>query len=386
MTIYLVGHPTYMKSNSMPRFKASIENSVRRRDIPIKVLQAKPILVNLVNWSPFLRKWIGYLDSYILFYCYLFCYSRIKINRKKDLVVFADQALGIYINIFEDYKHVVHCHDLLALRSAAGNYELNRTGEFGRIYQKLIYKGFSKASNFISVSNETKMELESLDIPGMKISEVVYNPLNYNFESNPTDFLKCHLRNLIPDSIIGDYVLSVSGGQWYKNTPAAIKLLSSYCEIQNTCINYVLVCSNVTTEIQQQIDNKSKLLNIYLLKGLSSEQLNALYVFSTFLLFPSVKEGFGWPIIEAFACGTNVLTTGVAPMSEIGSRYAHYFKGVIDVNNIGSDDIDVVDRVLNLVKESRFSRRELVEYSFNFNPEEIGLKYIEIYDRILNDD
>jgi glycosyltransferase involved in cell wall biosynthesis len=42
------------------------------------------------------------------------------------------------------------------------------------------------------------------------------------------------------------------------------------------------------------------------------------------LLFPSLAEGFGWPIAEAMACGCPVLTTGEAPMTEVGGDAARY--------------------------------------------------------------
>jgi len=42
------------------------------------------------------------------------------------------------------------------------------------------------------------------------------------------------------------------------------------------------------------------------------------------LLFPSLAEGFGWPIAEAMASGCPVITTGEAPMTEVGGDAAFY--------------------------------------------------------------
>jgi glycosyltransferase involved in cell wall biosynthesis len=42
------------------------------------------------------------------------------------------------------------------------------------------------------------------------------------------------------------------------------------------------------------------------------------------LLFPSLAEGFGWPIAEAMASGCVVITTGEAPMTEVGDAAAMY--------------------------------------------------------------
>jgi glycosyltransferase involved in cell wall biosynthesis len=54
----------------------------------------------------------------------------------------------------------------------------------------------------------------------------------------------------------------------------------------------------------------------------SNEQLEALYNLAGAFLFPSRFEGFGWPIIEAQACGCPVLCSSVPPMGEIAGSGA----------------------------------------------------------------
>jgi glycosyltransferase involved in cell wall biosynthesis len=46
----------------------------------------------------------------------------------------------------------------------------------------------------------------------------------------------------------------------------------------------------------------------------------ALYNQASALLFPSHAEGFGWPILEALACGCPVITTNRPPMTEVGGQ------------------------------------------------------------------
>jgi glycosyltransferase involved in cell wall biosynthesis len=54
----------------------------------------------------------------------------------------------------------------------------------------------------------------------------------------------------------------------------------------------------------------------------SEDELAALYRGALFLVFPSFYEGFGLPIIEAFACGTPVITSNVTSMPEIAGDAA----------------------------------------------------------------
>ena len=44
--------------------------------------------------------------------------------------------------------------------------------------------------------------------------------------------------------------------------------------------------------------------------------LEALYTCAVALLYPSLSEGFGWPIVEAQACGCPVICTNLPPMPE----------------------------------------------------------------------
>jgi glycosyltransferase involved in cell wall biosynthesis len=51
----------------------------------------------------------------------------------------------------------------------------------------------------------------------------------------------------------------------------------------------------------------------------SSEELEGLFNCAGAFLFPSRFEGFGWPIIEAQACGCPVLCSSTPPMGEIAA-------------------------------------------------------------------
>ena len=54
----------------------------------------------------------------------------------------------------------------------------------------------------------------------------------------------------------------------------------------------------------------------------SNEVLEALYSRATALLFPSTFEGFGWPVIEAQACGCPVLCGDAGALAEVAGEGA----------------------------------------------------------------
>ncbi|TVS07911.1 MAG: glycosyltransferase [Cyanobium sp. PLM2.Bin73] len=63
---------------------------------------------------------------------------------------------------------------------------------------------------------------------------------------------------------------------------------------------------------------------LHVLEAASDDLVVALYNRAAALLYPSHAEGFGWPILEALACGCPLLTTARAPMTEVGGEAASY--------------------------------------------------------------
>lgn len=55
------------------------------------------------------------------------------------------------------------------------------------------------------------------------------------------------------------------------------------------------------------------------------DHIPALYQMATGVIFPSLFEGFGLPVIEAMACGTPVASSNIDVLQEIGGDVVHYF-------------------------------------------------------------
>jgi glycosyltransferase involved in cell wall biosynthesis len=75
----------------------------------------------------------------------------------------------------------------------------------------------------------------------------------------------------------------------------------------------------------RQFVAENALANVTLeLTAVANEDLRALYSTAALLLFPSLEEGFGWPIVEAQACGCPVATSKRSPMNEVAGEAAIY--------------------------------------------------------------
>ncbi|MFZ4562933.1 MAG: glycosyltransferase family 4 protein [Bacteroidales bacterium] len=55
-----------------------------------------------------------------------------------------------------------------------------------------------------------------------------------------------------------------------------------------------------------------------------NSELPALYALSTIFLYPSLRESFGIPMLEAMACGIPVITSNTSSMPEVGGNAALY--------------------------------------------------------------
>jgi glycosyltransferase involved in cell wall biosynthesis len=62
--------------------------------------------------------------------------------------------------------------------------------------------------------------------------------------------------------------------------------------------------------------------NLRFLGSVSNRQLRSLYEGAIALVYPSVYEGFGMPVVEAMACGTSVVHSADTSMDEIGNGLA----------------------------------------------------------------
>jgi glycosyltransferase involved in cell wall biosynthesis len=103
-------------------------------------------------------------------------------------------------------------------------------------------------------------------------------------------------------------------------------LLHVFAEVKREFANAVLIrAGGPFTHHQESLVRKLDLQDsILVLPFLTRKVLAAIYRCSTLLLFPSEREGFGLPIVEAMACGTPVVTSDIFALREVGGEAAFY--------------------------------------------------------------
>ena len=148
---------------------------------------------------------------------------------------------------------------------------------------------------------------------------VILNPLSYEFRpAAPEDITAVRAACGLAGE--EEYLLHVGKGTWYKNRPGVLRILAelrTFPRFRHTKL--VMAGGRWRDEVRASASSTDGVIECV---DPSDKQLQALYSGALALLFPSLEEGFGWPILEAQACGCPVITSARPPMMEIAGKAA----------------------------------------------------------------
>lgn len=317
MRVLLVGDYEPLAQQSMRRFVELMYESLRARGHDVRVTRPPVRLGRILANGSALGKWLGYLDRYILYF--------IQLRRESkwaEVVHICDQANAVYVPLVRGKPHVVTCHDMLAIRSAKGEIAQSPIRWSGRVYQAWILSCLKRAQRVVCVSQQTAREVRSQAGIAYSDLDVVPNALNYPYRRMDAVEAATRLRRLGLDEN-RPYFIHVGGNQWYKNRPGVVRI---YAELLRhpSCREHdlVLVGQPWNTELTELVNALGLRERVVERVGVSNEDLCALYSSAEMLVFPSLQEGFGWPVVEAQACGCPVAVTARPPMTEVAGDAA----------------------------------------------------------------
>jgi glycosyltransferase involved in cell wall biosynthesis len=318
MKIVFFAHPLFLGSQSMPRFVNMLAEGMERRGHEVEVWSPEALFSNIPVKK--LKKWFGYMDQYIVFPQSV----KNKLRKKgKDVIyVVSDHALGPYVPLISHLPHVIHCHDFLAQRSALGQIPENITSASGQKYQAYIRNGYSKGKNFISVSEKTRTDLADF-LPAEPVrSEMVYNGLNPSFKPKDVAESRKLLSTKLNMDLSNGFILHVGGNQWYKNRVGVIGIYDKWRKLYGIDLPLLLIGQPPSGPLKDKYEQSPWKRDIHFFSDVDDEAVGVAYSGASVFLFPSIAEGFGWPIAEAMASGTLVITTNEAPMLEVAGDAA----------------------------------------------------------------
>ena len=284
-------------------------------------------------------------------------------------------------------KTVVTIHDL-------GYEYLEQYHKFpGRLYlNKSTEYAVKNATHLIAVSQATKNDLvNKLGAASEKIT-VIHEGLDTNFykqslrsdELNQSLLLrnkpaaKTAVKTVKEKYHLGEYLLFVGTVQPRKNLENIVR---AYAGVSSK-IKSDLVISGKKGWLDEKLYQLPKDLGlgdrVRFLGYTESPDMPALYSGAEALIFPSLFEGFGLPILEAFACGTPVLTSNVSSMPEVAGEAAL----LVNPNDIESISQGILQMTSNNILRNQLRRKGL-ERVKEFTWDKAAKETIDIFKRVI---
>lgn len=307
-----------------------------------------------------IKKWLGYIDKYVFFSVELivrsmFC-SRVHI---------CDHSNAMYSLALFWRKVSVTCHDVIAIQAALGMTDTVGVGRFGKVLQAFVLRGLKSAWRVVCVSTLTERDFSALASRKDGVC-VVHNPLNFDFFEVSSG--GGTVLGGTPLSRFEPFMLHVGSALPRKNRGFVVY---SWLKLRNTekfrSLRLVMVGPALDSALVQDVDKAGASAGLFVVQDVSSEELRSLYSCAELFMFPSLSEGFGWPVAEAQACGCPVFASNVEPMPEVGGAAAAYFSP------------HDVDQAVRCVLEADFAlmRSAGLENVKRFNPEVFAKRMID---------
>lgn len=324
--VILIGNYSSDNQYSMRVFEILMTDGYTKSRLNVQVIKPREILGKVTFNKLSLIKWFGYVDKFILFPMHLL-FFRFKnfLLLKKVKYHICDHSNAFYLHFLPKKNTVITCHDVLAIRAGLGYTDTYCSAtKSGKILQKIILNALCGAKNLVAVSEFTLNQLHAIDTkPNHTKNWIrIHNALSEKFEVMSKEQIQEILYKYKTLKYQG-FILHVGSDLERKNRKLLINMIY---ELQNDWEGLLVLAgeplNSELLELIKKLDVSDRILQI---NQPNDNEIIALYSMCQAMVFPSYSEGFGWPIIEAQACGSPVITSNRAPMmKEVGGESVLY--------------------------------------------------------------
>ncbi|MDL2265054.1 glycosyltransferase family 4 protein [Parabacteroides sp. OttesenSCG-928-G07] len=243
---------------------------------------------------------------------------------------------------------VLTLHDIIFLEKRQSS---NKSWyqEMGWHYRRLVVpRILQKCRKIITVSKfECNRIREALKLPQEQIT-AVYNGYSQHFR------VKAKEPSIIRKYISADdYLFFLGNTDPKKNSPRVLE--AYYLYLQRSKKKRQLLIADLKEEV---IDGILKELQLEEIKPylsfpgyISNQDLAALYNGAFAFLYPSLRESFGIPMLEAMACGTPIIAGNTSAMPEVAGE------GALLADSYSAEDI--AQKILQLEEDDSFYQKQV---------------------------
>lgn len=277
--------------------------------------------------------------------------------------------------LFYKGKFVVTIHDLIHQ-----HFSMERSTTHGKLIYKLKKLGYKKIFKN-SIAKSTKIIVPSDYVKELLIKEwnTDINKITVTHEAVDDKIISIASKMKMQDiqkvmekfKISGRYIFYVGNAHPHKNVEGLIK---AFLKLKEETRDLNLVLSGFDHYFWKRLMAQNQHKGIIYTGYVTDEQLVALYKNAFLFVMPSFEEGFGIPLLEAFACFCPVVSSNAGSLKEIGGDGAIYF----DPLNI-QEMVTKISQILNSEK----LRKELIEKGKKriklFNWRKLAKETLEVY-------
>lgn len=261
----------------------------------------------------------------------------VKLSEIKDVKLVHYPWFDFYFHtlpIIRKYPTVVTIHDVIPLVFSE-HYPVGFKGRLNFYLQKLALKS---CKLIMTDSQSSKNDIHKyLQIDQKKIM-VVPLAADSNFKVlKDQELIKVKRKYHLPDK----FILYTGDANWVKNLPFLIesfkKLITNddFKEVKLVLVGGVFLknVEDINHPELESLKTLNRKIKEYKLESqvirsgsIDDTDLVAFYNLATVYIQPSLYEGFGLPVLQAFNCGTPVVSSDAGSLSEVGGKAAIYFK------------------------------------------------------------
>jgi glycosyltransferase involved in cell wall biosynthesis len=263
-----------------------------------------------------------------------------------------------------DIKSVVTIHDLIFLRFPQLFKKVDRS-----IYLQKFKHACQVADHIIAVSEQTKRDIISFfDIPKEKIT-VVYQGCHQLFQEKAKPEIREGVRRKyqLPER----FLLYVGTIEERKNLLSLLKAIKELPEQELVIIGNGKAYKE---KCLQYIKSEELTKRVHFMPHLELAEMAAIYQEADILIYPSIFEGFGIPILEALFSRTPVITSKEGCFGEAGGPSSMY------VDPLNPNEIkEAVQQILSDEDLQNKMIDEGYSYAQNFTDKKIAHNLMKVY-------
>ncbi len=236
-----------------------------------------------------------------------------------------------------------------------------------------------QARRVVAISEAGRQDIHQVLGVDLARIDVVLPGVDRTFQPLPADAVAAFRRaKQLPDR----FILHVGTLQPRKNLPTLIAAFAQLLKQSPHCADLQLILVGgkgwLYDEIFAQVEKLELQERVRFTGYVPDAELPLWYNAGALLIFPSIYEGFGLPILEAMACGTPVIAADTAVIPEV--------MGEAGLSFPASDAVALADsmsRVLDRPELAATMRRAGLIQAQRFTWEQAGCQMVAVYQQAL---